>query len=249
MKVKFLNSKGGTLVGYLFKPLTKTDSAVVVCHGFSGFKEAFKITGRYLSLKGFIFLAFDFTGNGESDGFLTDGTISQEVSDVGSAINFLKKKYGVRKIAVVGHSMGATVALLAASKYKEIDCVVAISPLAKLEGKDYKKYANEMADVWDSKGLCEIVRCKRMRELKVNFFYDLKKHDILKSSKKLKVPILIIHGDADSTIDIKEGRMVYENAASNKKHFHVAKGADHYFTKGKWEVSQVISNWLKKWLK
>lgn len=249
MKVKFLNSNGATLVGYLFKPMTKTDCAVIVCHGFSGFKEAFKIPGRYLSLKGFIVLAFDFTGNGESDGFLTDGTISQEISDVTSAIKFLKEKYGVKKIAVVGHSMGATVALLAASRNREIDCVVALAPLAELKNKPYREYANMMADAWESKGLCEVVRCKKMRSLDINFIRDVKKHDVIKALKNVKVPLLVIHGDADKEIDISEGKWVYDNAAANKKHFHVAKGVDHYFSKGKWESSQLVSGWLKKCLK
>jgi len=249
MKVKFLNSQGGTLVGYLFKPLRKTSSALVICHGFSGFKEVFKIFARYFSLRGFVTLAFDFTGNGESDGFFTDGTISQEISDVNSAINFLKKDHGIEKICVVGHSMGGAVALLAASRNKDINCVVALAPLAELQDKPYKKYANEMADVWDSKGLCDIVKCKKMRSLEMKFFYDLKNHDVLESVRKIKVPILVVHGDADSIIDIKEGRSIYNSAKVREKYFYKVKGTDHYFSKGKWKVSKVVLDWCKKYLK
>jgi putative redox protein len=249
MKVKFYNSNGATLVGYLFKPLFKTDSAVIICHGFFGFKEAFRIWGRILALRGFIVLAFDFTGNGESDGFLTDGTISQEIYDLNSAINFLKKKYIIKKLAVVGHSLGGTVAMLAASKNKDIDCVIVLAPAAELKGKKYRKYANMMADIWESKGLCEIIRCKKMRTLDVNFIRDANNHDVVKAVKKVKVPLLVIHGDADSTIHMNEGKLVYDNAGSNKKKFHILKGVDHYFNKRRWETSQLVTSWLKKWLK
>ncbi len=249
MQVKFLNSKGGTLVGYLFKPLMKTRSAVIFCHGFTGYKEQFKFWARYFSLRGFITLAFDFTGNGHSDGFFTEGTISQQVSDVNSAVYFLKKNYGVEKVGIVGHSMGATVAMLAASKSSDINCLVVLAPVAELEGKPYKEFANYMADVLDSKGLCDIVDCKRMRSLEMNFFYDIKKHDVLKSIKNIKAPLLVIHGDSDTIIDIKEGKKVYDTARVKEKQFHQLKGVDHYFAKGKFHISKLVLDWCRKHLK
>lgn len=127
--------------------------------------------------------------------------------------------------------------------------MVALAPLADLGNKPYKEYANKMADMWESKGLCEIVQCKKMRSLDIKFFHDIKKYDVVKAVKNLKVPLLVIHGDADTTIDMKEGRLVYDNAASKDKHFQVLKGVDHYFNKGRWQTVQLVSAWLRKCLR
>ncbi|MEM4244981.1 MAG: alpha/beta fold hydrolase [Candidatus Nanoarchaeia archaeon] len=249
MKVKFMNSKGGTLVGVLHKPLKKSKSAVLFLHGFTGFKEQFRWWAEYISLHGFITLAFDFTGNGESDGFFTEGTISQEVSDIDSAIKFLKENYGVEKICVLGHSMGGAVAILSAAKNKDIDCLVVLAPLAVLKGKPYSEFANEMADILDSKGLCNIVNCKKMRSLDMTFFKDVSKHDVLKAVKKVKVPILVIHGDADSIVKVKEGKMIYNAAVVKNKKIHIIKGADHDFAKGRFFLTNLILDWCRKFLK
>ncbi|MFH1332214.1 MAG: alpha/beta fold hydrolase [archaeon] len=249
MKVKFLNSKGGTLVGYLYKPIKKTDKAVIFCHGFMGFKEPFRFWAKYLSLRGFITLAFDFTGSGESDGYLTQGTISQEVSDLDRAITFLKKNHGVKKVCVLAHSMGAAIAVISASENKDIGCIIALSPLVIFKGKPFKDYANKIADVWESKGLCELVRCKRMRSLKLNFFTDLKKYDVLQAAKRIKIPILIIHGDSDSVIDIKEGRILYDVVKVKDKKFYTAEGVGHYFEKHKLKLHGIILDWFRKYLK
>ncbi len=249
MKVKFLNSKGGILVGVLHKPIKKSKSAIIFLHGFTGFKEQFSLWAKYFSLRGFITLAFDFTGNGESDGFFTEGTISQEVSDVDSAIKFLKKNYCVEKFCVLGHSMGGTVAILSASKNKDINCLVVLAPLAVLKDKPFSEFANEMADILDSKGLCDIVNCKKMRSLDMNFFRDVEKHNVLKAVKKVKIPILIIHGDADSIIDVNEGKMIYNAVIAKNKKIHIIKGADHDFAKGRLALSNLIVGWCRKFLK
>lgn len=246
MKVEFLNSKGGTLAGYLFKPFGKAKSAIIFCHGFMWFKESFKMPARYLALRGFITLAFDFTGNGDSDGFLSEGTISQEVSDVGSAIKFLKKNYGVEKIGLVGHSVGGAVAVLAALKNPEVRCLVVLAPLAVLKNKPYKEFANMMADILDRKGLCEVVNCKRMRSLDTSFFRDIKKHNILKSARSLKTPVLVVHGDSDNIINIGEGKMLYDAVQTKKKKFYPIRGEGHSFAGSMASVAKVSLKWLKE---
>jgi alpha-beta hydrolase superfamily lysophospholipase len=249
MKVRFKNSNGGSIVGFLYRPFRKTDKAIIFCHGFAGMKEQFKLWANYFSFRGFITLTFDFTGNGESEGFFTEGTFSQEISDVKSAVDFLKQNYGIRKIALVGHSMGGAVAVLSASKNKDVDCVVVLAPLAVIKGKPYGKFANEEADIFEAHGLCDLVNCKKMRTLDLAFFKDVKRHDVLKSVKSLKIPLLVIHGNSDSIVSVKEGLMLHNAAVVKNKRVEIIKGADHDFAKRRLKISGIILDWCRKYLK
>lgn len=249
MKVNFHNDKGANLSGLLYKPFRKTSSAALFCHGFAGYKEQFSFWARYFSFRGFLTLTFDFTGNGHSDGLFTDGTISQQVSDIVSAINFLKKDYSVTKVCLIGFSMGAASSVLASLKCEEVCCVIVLAPLAEIKGKPYADFANAMADVLDSKGLCDIVDCKKMRSLDIHFFHDLKKYDILNSVKELKVPLLVIHGSKDSLTSVDEGKALFNSANVSEKKIHIVDGADHDLGKGRFKISKVVLDWCRKYSK
>ncbi|MEP6807732.1 MAG: alpha/beta fold hydrolase [Chloroflexota bacterium] len=110
--VRFTTDDGVTLSGWLIPAGRETRAAVVLMHGFSWHRLPW--------LAGFVpwlqpryhVLQFDFRGHGSSgDALITLGTLEQR--DVGAAVHFLQGR-GLGPIALMGISMGGSVALMAA---------------------------------------------------------------------------------------------------------------------------------------
>lgn len=110
--VTFTTEDGVTLSGWLIPAARKTRASVVLMHGYSW--------NRLPWLAGFVpwlqrrynVLQFDFRGHGSSDdALITLGTLEQR--DVAAAVHFLAGR-GLGPIALMGVSMGGSVAIMAA---------------------------------------------------------------------------------------------------------------------------------------
>jgi alpha-beta hydrolase superfamily lysophospholipase len=128
--VRFTTDDGVTLSGWIVPAQRDTRSAVILMHGFSwhrlGELSAFVpwLSQRYHVLQ------FDFRGHGNSgDADITLGTAERR--DVAAAVRLLEGR-GLGPIALVGMSMGAAVAIMAAPDLP-VAAVVADAPYADLE--------------------------------------------------------------------------------------------------------------------
>jgi len=110
--VRFTTDDGVALSGWLIPAGRETRAAVVLMHGYSW--------NRLPWLAGFVpwlqrryhVLQFDFRGHGGSDdALITLGTLEQR--DVAAAVHFLAGR-GLGPIALMGISMGGSVAIMAA---------------------------------------------------------------------------------------------------------------------------------------
>jgi pimeloyl-ACP methyl ester carboxylesterase len=78
---------------------------------------------------GYMVVRYDKRGVGQSGGRPEGVTLADYADDVVSVIQYLKKRRDVdrRRIAVVGHSEGASVALLAAARTRDVAAVVSVA--------------------------------------------------------------------------------------------------------------------------
>ncbi|OGK09444.1 hypothetical protein A2767_05355 [Candidatus Roizmanbacteria bacterium RIFCSPHIGHO2_01_FULL_35_10] len=93
-KIFFKSKDGLKLCGIWHIPNQPTNKAVILAHGLTVDKDEegiFVELAELLKKKGFAVFRFDFRGHGESEGKSIDTTISGEVADIKSAINFVKK--------------------------------------------------------------------------------------------------------------------------------------------------------------
>lgn len=95
-----------TLVGNLVEPFTTIKQVgVLILHGAGkSSKERFRELQEILMSQGYISLAFDFHGVGESEGKFEDGTLSNRLKDAQAALEELQKC--ARDICLIGCSMG-----------------------------------------------------------------------------------------------------------------------------------------------
>src|SRR5207247_1170624 len=116
-----------TLAGLVYTPREDTRGAVVVVsHGFTASKESVDLLAAYLAQRGHSCLTFDFRGHklGGSTGDLNHAV--ETLADLGAAIEFAKDRLSREDCILAGHSMGALVSLLVASRRHEVMAVAAV---------------------------------------------------------------------------------------------------------------------------
>lgn len=127
--VRFTTDDGVTLSGWLVPAARETRAAVILMHGFSWHRLPW-LAGFVPWLRSrYHVLQFDFRGHGGSDdALITLGTLEQR--DVAAAVHFLAGR-GLGPIALMGISMGGSVAIMAAPDLP-VAAVVADAAYAEL---------------------------------------------------------------------------------------------------------------------
>jgi pimeloyl-ACP methyl ester carboxylesterase len=132
--VKFKSADDLLLDGWLFTPQTPSNKLIIFSHGYAN-NRSHEVgalpTVKALLEAGYSCLMFDFRNSGLSEGELT--SIGQfEKIDLLSAVSY-GSSLGYKHIGVIGYSMGAVTAILAASETSDIQALVMDSPFAALE--------------------------------------------------------------------------------------------------------------------
>jgi alpha-beta hydrolase superfamily lysophospholipase len=129
----FRAADGAKLVGHRFggqKPGART--AVVLAHMSAGDLCQWVPYARGLARQGFFVFPFDFRGHGFSEGRENHG---RSAADVAAAVRAVRK-LGARKVIVVGASLGAIAALVAAPNLRPaVDGIVSVSAPATIAGQ------------------------------------------------------------------------------------------------------------------
>lgn len=235
-KVSFQNSRGLKLAGIIDKPDTISGKlpTIVICHGFTGFKEFKPLheLAKAFAENGFVALRFDFSDCiGESEGKCEDMMLSHQVNDAISAINFVEDLDFVdkSKIGLTGHSLGGLTAIVAATTDKRIRTIVSISAPAKAEWQNL--FDESTIKKWLQEGSMDYQSYKRGHiKLHHSFIEDLQEYDGTKIIKNVKIPIRIVHGSNDNIVPVKNAQALFENASSPKD-LKIIENADHMFLK------------------
>jgi pimeloyl-ACP methyl ester carboxylesterase len=134
--VEFESSDGVHLAGRLFGPVGAT-AGVVLAHMQPADQSSWFDFADQLAAMGYRTLTFDFRGycpGGDAGCSQGDNDVSAIWQDVAGAVGFLRTE-GVKRIGLVGASMGGTASLIYASQSgSDIDAVVTLSAPAAIEG-------------------------------------------------------------------------------------------------------------------
>ncbi len=134
-------TEDGVRISYTFVEGTN-EAGVILLHMLNRNQQDYEGFARLLSENTYPVLAFDFRGHGGSDGrweeFSPDD-FKAMVYDVRAAEEFLAKK-GLKKVILVGASIGANTALVRAAENSLVKGVVALSP-----GLEYRSVQTEDA--------------------------------------------------------------------------------------------------------
>lgn len=248
-RITFENHQGETLTGDLYLPENNPKSGVVFGHCFTCSRHTRVITASCEALynSGIATLRFDFSGNGQSQGDFAETTYSKHVKEMKLAIQQLKN-YGVETIGLAGHSMGAAISLLTASRSSEVS---AVSTLAgRFSELDVSGLLGE-TKIEELRQTGQIHFTSRGRNLVLgnDFFDDVKEYDLADTVSNLNKPLLAIHGEEDDVIPVSE---VYQSRQLRPQNttIEVLKGADHMFSQEghRTHIAELLTDWFGRHL-
>jgi fermentation-respiration switch protein FrsA (DUF1100 family) len=189
---------------------------------------------------GHVVLRYDRRGGGQSGGRTETATLSEYAEDVSSAVRWLARRNDVdkKRIVVAGYGDGASAALIAASRNKEIDGVITIGGAATRGADLILQQQQQVLDAlnlppeerqhrielqkkihaavingtgWD--GVPEPMR----RRADTPWFKSVLTFDPAQVMKRVKQPILILHGERDPNIPATEADRLSQLASERKK--------------------------------
>ena len=132
--VTFPSANGVTIAGEYFETTSQPAPAVVLVHMLSRSKSDWGVLPDRIRDAGMTALTIDLRGHGQSSG--SAQSLPDMVQDVRAAVQWLAARPNVRgdAIAVVGASLGASLALLSAAELPQVRAVGAISPSIDYRG-------------------------------------------------------------------------------------------------------------------
>lgn len=199
----------------------KSQGTIVLLHGIGSCKESLLPLADTLAHHGFNSVIYDLRAHGESDGVnCTFGYY--EKNDVVAVINYVQKNIGnSAPYAVLGHSLGAAVAVQAMAIDSCIACGIAVSTFANLR-ETLHDYWRQISGIPFT--LIPDIALRNSEQI-ASFTVDSVHPE--SDSRSIYRPMMIIHGTADKKISIDYGKRVYANLQSPEKKWYPLEGAGH----------------------
>lgn len=247
-KLTFKGSLGDKLTARLDSPESPR-AYLLFAHYFTGNKDinALRRISRALMQENIALFRFDYTGLGESEGNFADSNFTSNVEDLILAANYLRSNYEAPKI-LVGHSLGGTAAIAAASKIEEVRAVATIgSPCDTAHVQhNFTQYIDEI----NKNGEAEVILGGRKFNIKKQFLDDINNQNISEKLVNLKKALLVMHSPLDQTVSITNAQRIYELAKHPKSFISLDK-ADHLLQKEPSDskyVAAILAAWSSKYL-
>ena len=230
-KIFFKNSNGLKLCGILSNTTDDVAKPVMIlCHGFTTSKDSttYPILEKLLNEKNISTFRFDFFGHGESEGKFEEVTISEAADDILCAIEYLKG-LGYSKMGLFGSSFGGAACIIAASKTKDLSFLVLKSPVADYMEREMGKGNKKELEEWKNKGYKNYFDSKGNKyKLNYTFFEDFANNNGYEAAKKINMPVLIVHGDADESVPIGQSIKLSKILPNGK--LEIIAGANHHYS-------------------
>lgn len=223
------SGNGAILSAVLHHPSHSPQGGAILCHGMESAKNSEKLIflAQSLAERGVLALRFDFRYVGESSGKFADITYSGEVEDLQAAFEFMQsRQHG--KTVIFGSSMGGTVALLFAAQNADDTNVAAVVTLAAPghpENFPKRVLTPKQLQRWRERGYTTYNR----QRLNVSLLEDLERLNVPDAARRIRCPVLILHGDADEVVPVAEAYELHEILTSPKQ-LLIFKDSDHRFS-------------------
>ncbi len=254
--------------------------AVLILHGFGSRKDAGNVTGptNMFMNWGYVVLRFDMRGCGDSDGLFGHLLCLDQVDDTRAAIDFMQSRPEVDpdRIAVVGSSFGAAVAVYSGGVDKRVAAVISSGGWGNGERKFRGQHPGEEA--WQ-KFTSMLERGRKHREENGEpLFVD--RYEIVPIPEHLRAnmpsgsvqqftadtaigmmdftaeevigkiaprPVLLLHSSVDSVTPTEQSVEMFKRAGQPTD-LHLTADTDHFMmAESNTRVINIIKDWLSKY--
>jgi pimeloyl-ACP methyl ester carboxylesterase len=224
----------------------KADAAIVICHGFKGFKDwgSFPYIAEQLAGRtGFPVIQFNFSGNGvgadllnftELDKFEAN-TFSKELSDLRTVLDTFETGQlpGVdarRRFGILGHSRGGISTIITGAEDERVKAIVTWNAVSYLD-----RWSEEKKADWRREGRIGILNARtgQTMPLGIGLLEDYEKNadrlNLQAAASRLQIPYLIVHGSADESVPASEAELLAAAAPQESSQHVVIDGGGHTF--------------------
>ena len=193
-----------------------------------------------LSDAGFLAVRYDKRGYGQSGGRAESATLSDSADDVRAVVKWLGERKDVdpKRIALVGHSEGAMVALMAAARERRIAAVVSLDGPSSTGADlilEQQQHALDLANVPASEREAKVALQKQIhsavltgqgwqgispemrRQADTPWFQSLLAYDPAKVLDDVRQPLLIVHGEIDRQVPVAHADRLADLARKESK--------------------------------
>ncbi len=222
---------------------TEPRPAVLVLHGFKGFKDwgMFPPLADRLARAGFTAVGFNLSGSGVDDTGefvfperFARATYSGDFGDIMSLLDAVTAGRldfpAPTSIGFLGHSRGGGLGILAAAADARVAALVTWGAISHVH-----RFPPEDVAAWRARGRLDVVnsRTGQVLPLLTDVLDDVARHgdselDIRAAAARGAAPWLILHGELDVTVPAAEARALHA-AAQGRGELEVLAGAGHTF--------------------
>lgn len=224
--------------------LVEPRPAVVVCHGFKGFKDwgFFPHLAGRIAQAGITAVTFNFSGSGvgpdgqsfsEPERFRR-ATPSGDLADLGMVWDTLRTGGIIAELppptalGLFGHSRGGATAVIHAATHPDCRALVTWSAIAS-----HVRWGPETIRRWRRDKTIEIVNARtgEVLSLGIDYLEDLDRHgdrlDPRVAARDLAAPWRIVHGSVDETVKVAEARALHAAAPEERTELVIIEGGSH----------------------
>jgi len=198
--------------------------AVVIVHGFKGFKDwgMFPVVADRLARAGLTAVSVNLSGSGVDDAGdfslpdrFTRNTYSAELEDItrtvaavraGAPLGFVPPA----AIGLLGHSRGGGMAIVAAARDPALRALVTWAAIASID-----RWSDEAKASWRRRGHLNIqnTRTGQVIPMSTAILDDIAENadgalDIIAAAGRIQMPWLIVHGDSDESVSVEDAKLL-----------------------------------------
>lgn len=218
--------------------LAGNEIAFILVHGFTDSPLEMRPFGEFLNQHGYTAMGIRVTGHATTIGDLRRSRWQDLLASIEDAYHFLRSNKNIKKIFIIGHSMGGGLTLVASS-YLPMDGVIALAPAYQLSKSGWLNewmaaidvYAGSLKRKWKSRNLPERLPgwYWYKPELSRNYIkYNEKpiicglqliriSNQVDDAIRKISAPVLLMGAVRDTLIPTEKVQMVYDHLKSDDK--------------------------------
>lgn len=209
------------LKGYIYEQPTETNNWIFAVHGYTGSARQMTRWNRQFFESGYNIFAPDLRGHGESEGnYYGMGWL--DIPDLLQWIDKLVTLYPNANITLYGVSMGGSSVLNMAGEHlpPQVKNIVSDSAFASVQSI----FETQVHSLLHLPSFPIMNAANTVSKLRIGL--DFENASTIKQAKKIKLPVLLIHGEEDTFVPVENVYKLADAISTNPKVW-VVEGANH----------------------